>query len=345
MKNLQSNNRIAIFDYIKAVAMLLVIYNHCVIGTLHRNELGYPFFVMLPVPILMYLSGYTFSKSFEKYGGGERHSFVQYYSFSQLTRKYSRFILPMIPIYMLRVLKNAVVDHDTVNLLDVVLKFFVAGNGGPGSYYFSTVLLLVALFPILYLIIKKGKEWGLFFLFLTNLVYDMLCWKLEMSYDIYRNLLFQYTFIVSCGIYSYLYHDKIKKWHMVLSAVIGFIYIVFTSYLGVIPKIIPFRYDTAWPIGFWVFPIMNIFLSKFYYFRLSNEHLNNAICAIGKASYHIFCVQLLWFVSSIEKKISNNLVIQMGVSFVFCIVIGWVYYNFEQWLRIKLDRNKKIAYI
>ena len=70
MKNLQSNNRIAIFDYIKAVAMLLVIYNHCVIGTLHRNELGYPFFVMLPVPILMYLSGYTFSKSFEKYGGG-----------------------------------------------------------------------------------------------------------------------------------------------------------------------------------------------------------------------------------------------------------------------------------
>ena len=155
--------RIDILDYIKAVAMLFVVYLHCDIATVNSLQLGYPFLVLIPVPFLMMLSGYTFSMSFAKGGETVSESVKSYYQPRKMLSRYGRFVIPMLPIYLLRVVKNIVIDHDSIGITDVVLGFFVAGNGGPGSYYFPSLLVLVLIFPVIFAIIHGGGTRTLYY--------------------------------------------------------------------------------------------------------------------------------------------------------------------------------------
>ncbi|MCD7817297.1 MAG: hypothetical protein LUH12_11685 [Bacteroides sp.] len=132
--------------------MIAVIFLHCELSEFHPLILGYPFWVWLPVPILMMISGYTFSLSLHKHG----EDIKRYYSPKSLVSKYARYLLPVLPIYILRVAKNIIVDNEDFSLLKVVRNFFLAGNGGPGSYYVPCLLVLVIAFPLIYLFIKRG---------------------------------------------------------------------------------------------------------------------------------------------------------------------------------------------
>lgn len=173
-------------------------------------------------------------------------------------------------------------------------------------------------------------------------VYDILIGQLGMSYGVYRNLYFQYMFQTSCGVYLYLYGDKVKKWTMLLSAALGASFIVWSSYLGNTTLLIPYRAITAWPIAFWVMPIMKILLVDLKNAHISIMWLHNILTYIGKASYHIFCVQLLWFVSGFTGKLSSHMVVQALVSLIICIVVGCIYYAIEKWITTSLKIKNEV---
>lgn len=172
--------------------------------------------------------------------------------------------------------------------------------------------------------------------------YDAFAGYFGMSYGIYRNLYFQYLFQTSCGVYLYLYGDKIKKWVMVLSAVFGAAFIIWSSYLGNTTLLIPHRAITAWPIAFWVMPLMRILLLDHKEAHISIEWLHKTVAYIGKASYHIFCVQLLWFVSGIVGKITNNILFQAIISILVCVIVGCFYYAIETCIRKRLSIRKEV---
>lgn len=158
-------SRIDILDYIKAVAMIFVIYLHCEISSIYSLQMGYPFLVLLPVPFLMMLSGYTFSMSFERNGHTLSENVKVYFQPSKLLHRYSRFIIPMLPIYLLRIVKNMLVDHDAISFTEALFGFFVAGNSGPGSYYFPSLLVLVLIFPVIYIIILRGGGYTVYLVY------------------------------------------------------------------------------------------------------------------------------------------------------------------------------------
>lgn len=166
--------------------------------------------------------------------------------------------------------------------------------------------------------------------------YDILIGHFGMSYGVYRNLYFQYMFQTSCGVYLYLHGDKVKKWMMLLNVGLGASFIIWSSYLGNTTVLIPYRVITAWPIAFWVMPIMKILLVDLKTAHIPIKWLHNVSAYVGKASYHIFCVQLLWFVSGITGKLSSNLVMQAVISLMMCVVIGCIYYAIEIWVRMRV---------
>lgn len=162
-----------------------------------------------------------------------------------------------------------------------------------------------------------------------------------MSYGVYRNLFFQYLFQTSCGVYVYLNGQKIKKWMMFVSAAIGVTFIIWSSYFGNTTPLIPHRIGTAWPTAFWVMPFMKLFLVDFKEFRIPIKWLHKLVAYIGKASYHIFCIQLIWFVSGIEGKITSNIFMQAVVSIIVCVFVGCVYFAIEDFVRHKFTTVNK----
>ncbi len=62
-------NRNYLIDYLKALAILLVIVNHSLSGSF-RNSVFFFFVVRMAVPLFILISGYNFASSLEKLGGG-----------------------------------------------------------------------------------------------------------------------------------------------------------------------------------------------------------------------------------------------------------------------------------
>ena len=330
--------RVWVIDYIKAICMIAVVFLHCELSGYYSLYLCFPFWLWLPVPAVMMVSGYTFSMSFSKHNT----SIKQYYSPKALLKKYSRYLLPVFPIYIIRVIKNIVVDKESISLLKIIGNFFLFGNSGPGSYYVPCLLVLVIVFPLIYLLIKRGGGTGLLVLMLVNIVYDAVYSLVRLPYDVYRNIFFQYLFAVSCGCYINIYGYRIKKIFLLIAAIVGAVYILAVSYLAWIPVIIQNRATTAWPVCFWVLCFVGFVLIYHKTFKISVKLIHSILMRLGQASYHIFCIQLLWFVSGIDTKM--NMWIAALVSIVVSCILGYFYYMVEKKFKEFIKRKGESHY-
>lgn len=100
----------------------------------------------------------------------------------------------------------------------------------------------------------------------------------------------------------------------------------------------PTWYRSAAPVCFWVVPILavmianeNLFLEKIETHSFLRR-ISNVVRLLGKASYHIYIVQMLWFgiiVSGINTSSWRQLVFCV-FSLVVCSLLGIVYYNICQ---------------
>ena len=337
------NKRICMIDYLKAFAILSVIYMHCEIGeSVAGLKFGDPFWLRIPVPIFMFISGYTFTLSLEKNGSGF-HAAKAWYSPRILLQKCSRFIIPMLPIYFIRVLKDNYVDHHSVTIGMFFKNLILGGGSGPGSYYFPCIMCLLLIFPFIYLVIKYAKIWGLILLLFLQIVYAASC-VIVFPEDMLRNIYFNYLFLTSCGVYLYLFAETIRKNIIVVCGLIGFLYILNVNYLHPQLSFIPFRTGSAYPTSFFLMPFMYFFLYKHKDFTIKRRYLHNIISIIGAASYHILWVQLLWFASGFDRSIFNNQYIQLAISLIICTITGVLYYQLETWIR-KVIKGHRISSI
>lgn len=253
-----------------------------------------PFTAQLTIPFFMTITGFTYATSYEKHGG--------YWSIQILARKVKRILLPLIPVLILELLVIGIPEN---------IGYWVASGGYqmPGSYYTILLLQLLLVYPAIKIAVDKTGAWwhGIIGAFIFHILYEILTYVLDLDVAIYRLLVFRYIIFLYGGALIYKHRDKLKsiKLKMLIpSLLIGVAFITVIGYVGFQPSVI-FRYPTWYrssaPVAFWVLPIM-VFLmgnqdaiSK----RLTNAKLINKSCElialIGKASYQVYLVQMLWF--------------------------------------------------
>lgn len=317
-----------IINVMKGLCAIWVIMLHAIPsgGGIYKL-LGMPFFAQMAVPVFMIITGFTYTVSYEKHRN--------YWSIENLVRKIRRIILPIIPVFIFEILIYGIPDNSMKWLLS-------GGYQMPGSYYFSLLLQLMFLFPIIKLLSEKINVYaGFIIVFVFQCTYEIFTYVIGLDAEIYRVLVFRYIIFIYGGIAIYKLKgfgiDKRLFW----ITLFGFGYIVAIGYLGYRPSII-FRYqgwsESAAPVAFFIVPIIDyvVLHADSIGKKCISKGLTNCIFvllqSLGKASYHIYLIQMLWFglVAWRFDRTSWRGIVVFIISVIIAGILGTVWYYIEK---------------
>lgn len=305
-------------DFIKGVCILIIIFTHYTWSDSERLKFLFPFWVDMAVPMFMIISGFVYSKSFEK------RKIVQIeeaYLLYNLLDKVIRYSIPFIITFMVEELIFCLLGVADVSVSQVVMAF-LRGGSGAGSYYYPIMIQFIFWFPIIFFIIKRYDVKGFCICFLINFIYELLQRAYGMGDMCYRLLVFRYTLVIAFGCYLAIGKRTLDKLLLIVCTLLGIIYIILFRYVGLTPLITIHWTGTSFWACLYILPISLILLKT----KLNCK----VIECIGRASYNIFLIQMVYF--NFAGYIYNLIpcrIIQILFNIVFCAIGGIVFYYIE----------------
>ena len=329
-------------DISKGVAIILVLFNHYTWDkTSIFNTHLYYWIISMAVPLFMLCTGYVTALSFEKKGDNLKTA----YSSKRISPKLLRYIMPFFWFYVAETILTFIfrqigyieclsdlnfvfsdVYEEEMTIFATVKYFFAGGRGIHGTYYFPIILQVALIIPFIYAVVRKYR-WGVCLCFGVNLIFEILKNPLDMTAGLYRILVFRYIFAISMGCYLYVYRERIGKWYKWFALFLfGALYTYIVNYIPYERLIFTYRFRNSMMSMLYITPI----------FLLGIKYLGKIRCLflekIGKASYHILMVQILYynFFAPLLWSASDNKIISnftgMSISLIICLGGGYAYY-------------------
>ena len=327
--------RLSSIDVLKGICIIFVIITHFNWKDEERLKYLFPFWIGMAIPVFMMLSGYVNALSFKRHN---IDNIEKAYDFKNIIAKYIRFTIPFAVVFLL----DGIVSKDFHILkkdgpLGVICSF-ARGGYGAGSYYYPFLIQFIFLFPIVYFVIHKYDLRGYIYCGIINLVYEFIIRAYGVNLRTYRIVVLRYLWVIAFGIFLAIGKKKISKLTYIFMLIIGSIYIVLFLYTGEKPFITKWWIGTNMWASLFIIPIIVLFISV------------NISCLpieiIGKSSYHIFLVQMIYynhehfFTQSITKRYEKLL-----VNVIVCTCIGVLFYLIENPMstivRNKIKSNKR----
>lgn len=336
-----------VVDVIKVVALLFVIVIHNSFCDIEILKYGFPFYLKCAVPTFIILSSYVLSDSFKK---RNIDSLKKAYNINYLIARYIRFIVPYLFIVIIQIIFRYFYMHNEFGIRETIYSI-ISGGYGKGGYYNVIMFQLIILFPLIYFLVKRKGIYGVIDCFLINLLYEIIQTSYLMNGSFYRLISLRYIFIISIGVFIYLSKKKIRPYILLISFVIGLLYVVLVDYTSYKPLFITKWSDTSLFFGFYVIPVIYVLLN------MKRKKLNLKIMnSISKASYNIFLVQTLlyYIIDNLKIKITDSIVINCLIMVVASFIVGYIFYKIEapitKWLisitnKISFKKNNKIESI
>ena len=193
------------------------------------------------------------------------------------------------------------------------------------------MIQFIFLFPVLYFPIKKNKVKGYLFCVVLNVIYELIFQRVYgMTELYYRMIVFRYIFLIASGILLVYYDGEKTLCHMILCAVTfmtGVAYIYIFRY-----KAVPLSVFRYW-IGTSMLPSLYIVSIIYAGWRYLKKMHFKPLEIIGKASYDIFLIQMVYFLfcDYILRGI-ESILLQTLVSVIICVVVGVLFYYVERGL-------------
>ena len=187
--------------------------------------------------------------------------------------------------------------------------------------------------PIIYYLVDKYELNGLIVCFLINILFEILCKVVSLQDGYYRLLSFRYIFIVSFGCYLFK-SNCIKNVTFWIAGLLGVAYIIIFKYLETNHLFI----NEAWAgtsvlAVLYILPIVRIFIK--------NKRIhNNLLELLGKASYNIFLVQMVYFIASSRMYNYVSFVpLRIVINIIICCSIGVLFYKIENPITSKIIKK------
>lgn len=327
--------RLNFLDFYKGICILFVIVTHYDWTDQQRLQFLFPFWIEMAVPVFMVITGYVTAMSYQKYG----HSLRDAYHPREILRKWVRFVAPFVPVFIIEICIAIILKQETISIFGIV-KTFARGGYGPGSYYFPIILQTVVIIPLVRIVIKKYHTVGLIGCFGGNVLFEIGKTIINMSPAVYRLCMLRYLFILAYGVY--LYYQKDAEWRSCywIMGGMGVAYIIMFKYTAVEP-IITNQWTTTSVFGvLFIIPIMN-------YLMKLNRLKNRILEELGKASYNILLVQMVWYWAAAKYVYGavSIVALRLIINIAVCCFIGVAFHKVEepitQRLVSKLRENTK----
>ena len=317
-------------DFIKGLCILSVLIQHYAWQNGEVMRWRFSFWLGMAVPVFMMVSGYVTALSFQRKGVETLSAAC---APAELLRRFLRYALPWLPVFLAEewvLFHRGILPHIGPFVL---LKDFLHGGEGPGSYYIPIAMQLVFVLPALYLLIRKKGFRGLVLCGVLNGVYELLHWAYGMGPALYRVLMLRYLLLAGFGCYLALYPHTLRPRCHVLSFLLGLGWLVLVEFLGYLPRVLTDWSVTSVLAALYIMPI----------FALAVEHgkLHFApLDLLGKASYDIFLLQILYhsfWVEHIYALIPQR-PLQLLVNILICCAVGIAFHFIETPITRKLQR-------
>lgn len=342
MTNPPEQSRCALFDNIKAVCILFVVLTHLPWTDVWRSRLLFPFWVDMAVPFFLLISAVLRTQKLD-YNRGEGGRTRLCWSPKQLRRAFGRLMCPYIVIAVIELLADLVLHRALVptDSAKAFLYWLCTGLTGPGSYYVPIMVQFTLFFPCIAVLFSKNRHIGLLSCFLLNLAYEFAAQSLPST--TYRLLLFRYLFLIGLGIYA----AKAKKSRT--EDFVAFGLFCFGALCIGGNLLHPNHWFHGWestsmlcvPFAY------GIFYALFHHPVLKNMRAF-AFTICGRASYHIFLTQMLFYAVGADRLLFRWLrVLPVPFSEIFggllcitlCLASGVLFYQAEQAVRRQLARH------
>lgn len=311
-------------DFIKAIAIIAVIILHTVPSHTLFSFFA-PFHIWHAVPVFIMIAGINSTLSIHRRARG-RYSFLNEYSGERIKSHFQRIWIPFSIAWLFEIL-FLLAKQATPG--EVIFSYF-AGGIGPGSYFIPIFIQHILLFPIILWVKNKFNLHNQFIMlaafFLVSVFLEWLCIAFTIPEWLYRLLYVRYLFAAVIG--SSIVSHGLSKKAILLTVPLSVTYIVYVSYLK---YSCPFIY-AAWdfqhaPAYFYTAFLVSCLWRIYPHLR----HMDRLFLPIGKASYHIFLCQMIWFwiFAQFVRKVVTNDIIYLALNILVCLSMGYAFYAIQ----------------
>lgn len=312
-----ADHRENIIDILKGICICFVCITHFSWQSDERKSLLFPWWIDMAVPAFMILSGYVYERSIN------RKNIVglsQAYSVSGLVSKAIRFTIPVLLVYLGILAWD---QHKYGKIPYEIFNTFLRGGRGQGAYYYPVMMQTIFVLPVIGILIKRYEDKGLLLCLGINIVCEILHVAYYIPTASYRLLMFRYIFPLAAGCYIAL-EKKIPVAGAVAMFCIGAVFIWRNAYTDYKPTYLIHWTQTSCIASMYIIPVVCLLIRKC---RLRFAPLE----LLGRASYNIFLIQMLYYYSVAEIVYANveSRKLQLLISVSVCLLAGVLYYYLE----------------
>ncbi len=312
-------NRNRTADVLKGLCIIFIIITHY--GWSDEQQLRYlfPFIIDMAVPILMIISGYVYTASYERAG---IDAMYKAYEPKVFVPRMLRFLVPFTIAYIIEQI-ILFLQNGSIDIIKSFLAYF-QGGVGLGNYYTGVMLQFVFVFPVIYFIIRRYRYKGLLICGLINLVYEFLHRVYGMDVGVYRYLLLRYIFVIAYG--CYLSHpDEYKKKTALLAGAVGVAFQFVVCYLHYEPIIIIHWTRTCCIACLYIIPIIGLLLRH-------NKFHCKPLEFVGKVSYTVYLTQMIYYhiADTVYTYIGDAVWLRLLVNITICLLLGTLFYYISE---------------
>jgi peptidoglycan/LPS O-acetylase OafA/YrhL len=292
----QSGSRSPAIDIVKGLAIVSVICLHSLsAGTLHR--IGALYLIWQAVPVFIFLMGVNAARSFSRRG---RRSLRELYSWDYLASRVDRVFVPFLLAFLATTLVGALTaEHRSAYTLLAELVTGQLPIGGPGNYFITLLFQLTLVFPLIYWGLRRQPLATVTVCLAANATFELLAPHvgfLKSDAYLYEAAMLRYLFLVALGgaVANMSARRLSTAWWMWCGALVSVAFLALAQFdASAIPFGLPGWENSDFVAAF--YPATLVLGAMFALPRLASSRLSGAMVELGRASYHIFLFQIVWF--------------------------------------------------
>jgi hypothetical protein len=202
---------------------------------------------------------------------------------------------------------------------------------GDGNYFIAIALQFVVLLPALRWLLAKGPWVFLGTCFAIDLSFQVLAGQFALNDYLFKACILRYLFLLALGMLLASGH---RFWPLLP---VSFAYLVAVTMGVKFPFITGWDSQALFAAGYTI-ALVTLGL-RFRYPRLLEE--------LGRASWHIFLVQILWFgqvADIVAGRLGLHAAASVAVSVAVCLAIGLFFARVEQWATARVQKRWRASH-
>ncbi len=321
-----SPGRMLQVDLLKGIAIVAVVLIHS-LSVAQLRAVGARLHIEAAVPVFFLLMAYNAKRSFDR--SHSESSLSRIYRSGYVGRRLTRLLIP---------LGVAVVVSSGIALLrDIPLQFgsrsWLLSMPIPlvGQFFITVSLGFVLLAPCLYAAYRRAPVLTVLLSLASNLLFEIAAAQFAVTtadYFYYQVIPLRFLALFALGMWLAdgpeltLTRNRFIFAYALLS--IGYLAIA-----GAHNQVVFVGVEYAYDVVAFGYPLLLVSAGLTWLPAATTAPPLHAIAELGKASYHVFLVQAVWFSSAIAV-VSAGDVRWIPASLAICCGLGWLWYSVER---------------